>query len=58
MVTSAELRGFGDIGIPTVKVGFSMGTEVKVSDKEVEEASAPSSMSSAALTEPKRAAEV
>ena len=42
----------------TVNVGFSMGNEVEDSDKEVDEASAPSSRSSAALTEPRRAAEV
>lgn len=41
-----------------MKVGFSTGTEVDASDNEVDEASAPSSMSSAALTEPRRAADV
>lgn len=45
-------------GILTVKVGFSMGNEVDDSDRVVEEASAPSSTSTSALTEPRRAAEV
>lgn len=41
-----------------MKVGFSTGSEVDDSDREVDDASAPSSMSSAALTEPRRAADV
>lgn len=45
-------------GVLTVKVGFSIGSDVEDSDMEVDEASAPSSMSSAALTDPSRAAEV
>lgn len=40
-----------------MKVGFSTGSEVADSDREVDEASAPSSISSAALTEPRRAAD-
>lgn len=52
------MRGAEDGEILTVKVGFSIGNEVELSDKEVDDASAPSSMSSAALTEPRKAADV
>lgn len=44
--------------ILTVKVGFSTGTAVDDSDREVDDASAPSSISSVACTEPRKTAEV
>ena len=53
-----EIKSLDMQGIRTVKVGFSIGTEVELSDKDADEASAASSMSSAALAEPKRIAEV
>lgn len=55
---SGEGRGAKDREVLTVKVGFSIGNEVELSDKDVDDASAPSSMSSAALTEPRKATDV